>query len=275
MSRLKPTTDVIRGLFARSGNQCAFPGCGHELVNAKNRFVGQICHIEAASFGGPRYNPSKTDEQRRSYENLMILCYAHHVETDDEDEWTSDKLIAMKQNHEDQCKQSEFEVNESTLREISVGMDIYWNRIHRLNKREHLAPPDVAVEVNSNASFNELMDSCKRTLRTLCIHHNALRESDEKLVDDFHGLLKSKGIDPDIFDAIPYYENPFELRNGEKHLMALPNLVQRLPVDFVHMEIKYLEACLTPTGGSKEIRDRLDRLREVFARMAQRSVAVD
>ena len=224
MSRLKPTTDVIRGLFARSGNQCAFLGCRHVLVNEKNRFVGQICHIEAASFGGPRYNPSKTDEQRRSYENLMILCYAHHVETNDEDEWTSDKLRAMKRNHKDQCEQSAFEVSESTLREIAVEMDAYWNRIHRLNKQKHLAPPDVAVEIKANASFSELTDSCKSTLRTLRYHHNTLRESDEKLVDDFRSLLKTKGLDPDFFDEIPYYENPFELRNGEIHFMALPTL---------------------------------------------------
>lgn len=276
MSRLKPTTDVIRGLFARSGNQCAFPGCGHALVNEKNKFIGQICHIEAASFGGPRYNPSKTDEQRRSYENLMILCYAHHIETNDEDEWTSDKLRAMKRNHENQCEQSAFEVNESTLREIAVEMDDYWNRIHRLNKLEHVAPPDVAVEIDSNASFGELMDSCNSTLRSLCYHHDSLRGSDERLLDDFRSLLKTKGINPSIFDGIPYYENPFNLRrNWETHFIAVPNLVQRLQIDFLHMEIKYLEECLKATGSKKEIRDRLDRLRAQLAKMAQSSVSVD
>lgn len=206
---------------------------------------------------------------------MLVLCYAHHVETDYEDEWTPDKLRAMKRNHEDQCRQSAFEVNESTLREIAVEMDAYWNRIHRLNKQEHVAPPDVAVEIDSNASFSELMDSCNSVLHKLCDHHNALWESDEKLVDDFRSLLNTKGIDPGIFDEIPYYEHPFELRNDETHFMVLPNLVQRLQVDFLHMEIKFLEECLKPTEGTKETKNRLDRLRAGLAKMAQSSVVID
>ncbi|EKE03034.1 MAG: hypothetical protein ACD_20C00287G0017 [uncultured bacterium] len=66
MTRKAPTTDILRALFARSGNQCAFPSCNHHLINHKNQFVGQICHIEAANVGGERYNPSQNDEQRRS-----------------------------------------------------------------------------------------------------------------------------------------------------------------------------------------------------------------
>ena len=82
LARLSPRLETIRGLFARSGNQCALPGCIHPLVNEKQKFIGQVCHIEAAMPDGERYNPKQTDEERRSYENLLILCYQHHIETD-------------------------------------------------------------------------------------------------------------------------------------------------------------------------------------------------
>ncbi len=275
MSRLKPTMDVIRGLFARSGNQCAFPDCSHPLVNSKNMFVGQVCHIEAVLPGGQRYNADKSDEERRSYDNLLLLCYAHHIETNDEREWTADRMKAMKRNHEEQCYQSTFTIEESTLREVSDDIEAYWTEIHRLNQEAHVAPPDVVVQIDSHASFDELVESCNSSLDGLSDHHDILRQSDEKLNDDFCGLLRIKGIDPSLFDDIPYYRHPFENRNFLTHAMGLPNTLQRLRVDLILMEIKFLEKCLKSNSGNEEIRSRLLELRAQFAEIAQNEVAVD
>jgi len=63
MARLQPTLATIKALFAKSGNQCAFPGCNHVLVTDKNLFVGELCHIEAAAPGGPRYNDKMSDKE--------------------------------------------------------------------------------------------------------------------------------------------------------------------------------------------------------------------
>lgn len=38
----------------------------------------EIAHIRAAEPGGPRYDPGMTDEQRRAWSNLILLCTAHH-----------------------------------------------------------------------------------------------------------------------------------------------------------------------------------------------------
>ena len=56
MARLAPKLEVLRTLFALSGNQCAFPGCNHSLISNKGTFITEICHIEAANEGGERYN---------------------------------------------------------------------------------------------------------------------------------------------------------------------------------------------------------------------------
>jgi hypothetical protein len=98
MARLPLKIEDLRKLFAFSGNRCAFPGCDHPLINSKGTFVAQVCHIEGVR--GERYNPKQTDEDRRNEKNLILLCYRHHKETDNEKEFTVAKLKRMKSSHE-------------------------------------------------------------------------------------------------------------------------------------------------------------------------------
>jgi hypothetical protein len=98
--RLQPTGEVLRRLFAFSGNLCAFDGCAHVMVNPQGIFVGQICHVEAAEPGGQRFRADMTNEQRRSFENLLLLCYGHHVETNDESQYPVERLRQIKHSHE-------------------------------------------------------------------------------------------------------------------------------------------------------------------------------
>ena len=102
--RLAPTKQTLSQLFALSGNQCAFPGCTQRLFSQKNKFIAQVCHIAAASDGGERPNVNLTPEEKRQPENLLMLCYPHHIETDDVDEYTVEKLKEMKKNHEDKFR---------------------------------------------------------------------------------------------------------------------------------------------------------------------------
>ena len=100
VKRLAPKQDVLRKLYIKSGNECAFPGCHNVLVNEKGTFVGEVCHIEAALPGGERFNPNMTNEERRSYDNLMLMCHYHHVETDDVKEYPVEKMKQIKRDHE-------------------------------------------------------------------------------------------------------------------------------------------------------------------------------
>lgn len=100
VKRLAPKQEVLRELYIKSGNECAFPGCHNVLVDENGKFVGEVCHIEAAMPGGERFNPNMTNEDRRSFDNLLLLCHQHHVVTDDVNEYTVEKLREMKRNHE-------------------------------------------------------------------------------------------------------------------------------------------------------------------------------
>lgn len=98
--RLSPTSEVIRRLFLLSGNQCAFPGCQHPIISHDGIYVGEICHIRAAEAGGERFDSNQSNEERRAFENLMLLCHDHHVVTDDVGQYSVERMIEIKRQHE-------------------------------------------------------------------------------------------------------------------------------------------------------------------------------
>jgi hypothetical protein len=98
--RLAPTYLTLRELYLRSGNVCAFPGCDALMMDEDGNFIGQICHIEAAEPGGERFNPAMTNEERRSASNLLLLCYPHHVATNDIRRYAAADLRKIKVEHE-------------------------------------------------------------------------------------------------------------------------------------------------------------------------------
>lgn len=100
MTRLSTKTQTLKALFAKSHNQCAFPGCNQEMVNSNNDIIGNICHIEAAEERGPRFNKNQTNEERRHYNNLICFCYEHHKMTDDTAKFPVEKLKQIKKDHE-------------------------------------------------------------------------------------------------------------------------------------------------------------------------------
>lgn len=93
----------IKKLFALSGNKCNEPTCENSMISSDGENVlGEICHISAASEGGARYDPKMTDDQRRSYDNLILLCPEHHTMIDDKDtshKYPSTLLIQWKEDH--------------------------------------------------------------------------------------------------------------------------------------------------------------------------------
>jgi hypothetical protein len=74
----KPNT--IRRLDKLSGNECAEPTCTKKLIAEDGQsIISKICHIEAASKNGPRWNENMTNDERRDFSNLILLCDEHHT----------------------------------------------------------------------------------------------------------------------------------------------------------------------------------------------------
>jgi len=104
MARLSLKPTVVKRLFALSGNKCAYPNCKQEIVDSDGIVLGEICHIEAAEPNGQRYNSLSTNEYRRSFENLLLMCSMHHKKTNDVKKYSVKKLATYKQEHEKKFK---------------------------------------------------------------------------------------------------------------------------------------------------------------------------
>lgn len=76
----------VRRLDILSGNLCSFPGCDRKLVARDGEtIVSKICHIEAASEEGPRFNEKMNDDERRHFNNLILMCDECHNIIDNKD----------------------------------------------------------------------------------------------------------------------------------------------------------------------------------------------
>lgn len=109
VKRLNPVRKVRLRLFTLSSNRCAFPGCAHPVINTGGQLIAAICHIEAANTGGERFNSKQTNEERRAFENLILMCGTHHTVTNDVNLYTVDAMKEMKRTHEAQAFMSRAE----------------------------------------------------------------------------------------------------------------------------------------------------------------------
>jgi hypothetical protein len=70
---------------------------------------GRVAHIRGDRLGSARYDPSMTDEQRRAFENLILVCPNDHALIDDleRDAHPPALLEQMKQEHEQRTMESD------------------------------------------------------------------------------------------------------------------------------------------------------------------------
>lgn len=116
MARKPPTQSTIKRLFAVSGNLCAFDPCGKALVDGNGDLQCQVCHIEAAEPGGERYNAGQTDDDRRAFGNLLLLCHDHHITTNDVTKYSVDVLKKIKADHEAKFASSQFKAPSKAIK---------------------------------------------------------------------------------------------------------------------------------------------------------------
>jgi nucleoside phosphorylase/tetratricopeptide (TPR) repeat protein len=121
--RKAPSPKTVKILYAASGGICAFPGCNTRLVDSTSgALLGEMCHIAAASKGGPRFNPALSDSDLSEKDNLIILCPTHHSLIDqDPHNYSADKLRQMKAEHE--CRIAEIVGGSQEIIGIKLATD--------------------------------------------------------------------------------------------------------------------------------------------------------
>ena len=219
--------------------------------------MGQLCHIEAANPGGQRYNQASTDEERRSAENLLLLCYRHHKETDDVIAFDAPALKAMKLRHESAHGQKPFKVNEAFLHKLEAEMQAYWNDIENANKNLHVAP-EFAVAVRAGTAAVAQYVEVEKSVRTLIEVLTTLAVSDATLNDEIRSHLEALGYETGTYDNVPYYKNPFFNRNWETHALLVNNTLTDLVVALKQAEVRFLEEYAKTHSNELEALERLE-----------------
>jgi hypothetical protein len=110
-SRHEFPVSVKRKLAMRVAYQCSYPGCRIQTVGptedaSGTSNLGDAAHITAAAKGGPRYDSSLTEEQRRSIENGIWMCANHARQIDnDTSRYTVELLRKWKSDGEQRARE--------------------------------------------------------------------------------------------------------------------------------------------------------------------------
>jgi hypothetical protein len=152
--RLTPAFNVARDLYLRSGNRCAYPGCAQPLMTSDGVLVGEIAHIEAAMPDGPRFREEMSNEDRRAFTNLLLVCGTHHTIIDgDTATWTVERLKELKTAHE-AVYTGAVDRLRSTVGDVTEGVS--WESALNLGRMlglGSLGPDELAMSL---ATVNEL-----------------------------------------------------------------------------------------------------------------------
>ena len=76
---------VEKALYRLARGTCYFPDCPHpifQLVNDEPIVAVEIAHIYGALPGSARFVETMIDDERRAFENLILLCTVHHKVVD-------------------------------------------------------------------------------------------------------------------------------------------------------------------------------------------------
>lgn len=235
MIRKKIPHNTLRFLYAKSGNNCAFPDCSMPIFEDDGLLTGECCHIEALSKGGARYNEATTEGEKNNESNLVLMCARHHTIIDsDSTKYTTEYLKKIKSDHERQYSATQRVLNDNMLLALEQSMDRYWNKLQTIDSVDtHLK-----IKVNKDASIETLLDNIQTNFTSVEELFDIMYQSDEKLPDDLKELCARVGVDYKKFEEVPYYENRLIHRLWEYHCLGVPNVNAHLKMYFLQFCVK-------------------------------------
>ena len=246
------SNEVMRLLYAHSGNRCAYPDCTNPIFEDDGQLTGECCHIKAFSPGGPRYDASQTDEERNGVDNLMLMCSRHHAIVDKNvDRYTVEVLQEYKQMHEEKYSAETLRLTEEQLRYLQMSSDNFWKRIERIDQEEEdLA--DLKMKVEASESIEDLLEDVKNEIYAINDIIDDIISADYKLIDNIKDILVEYKIDLGEFDRQLESRGSSDLarHNWEYNNLAVPNILARLKMQYLQLAVKLLEE-LSRTRGEE------------------------
>lgn len=159
MNAMAITSKIIKSLYAKSGNICAFPGCNRRLVEESNQ--SQIAHIISQQKNGPRHIDGYNGGNYDIEDNLILLCAIHHHQIDDNpDNYPIEWLRKIKKEHEAYISE--------LLRPSNITQE-FINDFLKICQDNHINK--LLYDLNIGASYNDQLldyaDDCYGNLKLL------------------------------------------------------------------------------------------------------------
>ncbi len=236
MARKNPSAKTLKFLYAKSGNQCAFPDCNLPIYEDNGVLTGECCHIEAYSKGGARYNDTTTEDEKNAESNLMMMCSRHHKIIDtDSTTYTTEILKQMKSIHEQQFSGTKRELDDKMLFALEQSMENYWHRLETIDSNDKT---DLKIKIDSESYIQTLLENIAESFKQLEDFLSSMAESDKNLPRDLQALCVKAGVDYAVFENIPYLENSFVNRLWEIHNLGVHNVSSHLKMYFLQLCVK-------------------------------------
>lgn len=237
----KPST--VRRLDTLSGNQCAAPTCDKPLIAKDGKsIISKICHIEAASVEGARYNSNMSDDDRRHFDNLILLCDECHTIIDNkenESEYPVTLLKKWKKDHDaiqitklasnptllgaaiNAIIAADLEGNEENNPTVASSFDIAEKLEYNAVKRNKPLIEEYKVfHAKISAIYSELENqgSFKKEKLLRKIRNSYLKAKGRYIQDSVAGMNKVREHADDIIEDIE--EELLKSIEGDKHSYA-------------------------------------------------------
>jgi hypothetical protein len=124
LKRIAVSDTTWKSLIALNGNECAMPDCSNTLIYENNKFRGKLCHIEAYSPEGPRFNSNLSTKERNDISNLIIFCpNCHDLVDADPKKFNIEDLKKMKIEHEQTQKNKGYVVPDNIIKILKVSIN--------------------------------------------------------------------------------------------------------------------------------------------------------
>jgi hypothetical protein len=198
-------------------------------VGTEMYFVGQRVHIRGALRGSARYDPAMTDDERRNFANLVVMCKPHHqlIDVNEPDLYPAGLLRRWKAQREaspGEALERLREVTPSGLRRIVAD-----------GLRDHDARLEQALG-RLETSDREAASLMRSLLDELTEAYSRLRDGiDPDTVDTLYLATRHLGehLDPDVVDNLARAARQLtDMRSTLEEFIEAAPALRRLPKNF-------------------------------------------
>lgn len=173
---------IVKILYAKSGNRCAYPGCDEKLVYDEVN-QSEMAHIISGQENGPRHIPGYNNGNYDIEENILVLCKKHHKKVDYQiEDFPIQKLREMKYAHENYIEGLLGALNDSNYFKNSFLQICQRYQIYNNIKQHDFSAPFPSQIVDN-------MEFCALDSKSLFNYENLMRVN-RQLINDIREFVE-------------------------------------------------------------------------------------